>query len=479
MKYCKIIVLALFFLFSIKPETVFSLNHKEAHGFSSGIYDSYLEQLQLFIGKEKIKYPNLQPTSKIESHSEFTIEGLKLIKFISSAQKTMAPLEKTEFHKTMIEQLRKVIFLKEKMNFINDPISTSLMEFINDFTLWMYTTPELLLPMQNFMSEAFPTAFPSNINADAWVEQLSTLYNTIDTTESLDGLPKIPGMLYDAHLHGDIPTVIYTFSTKDKNIKVVRTANTTYDRHLQHGSNAVTTEIIPEFTHYIQTIAKQGKKHLYINYIARQRNSDHNEATVIENLEKDLLYRSALSVISIARNSAFYNQLEPYSEISSAEAFKTAFIAELFADESTGHYHWPLVMDRTAWKDTAIGILNVVHANYFDGSSTMTVDERKQFIDVAYVKMTEYLINFLQPDVVNLSCAISIERGPVAYTLLYIDLLLQQKEQIDLNDLQVISTLVYGPGAIFRNRSIDPNHNYRFINGAHRLQLSKMHSQQL
>lgn len=446
------------------------------HVFNSNVYTVYSGQLKEFAEQEIAKYPQLNTTPNKGAYSLFQNECLQLVNWIQKGPSTDLPSDKQAFHKTLITQLRYVIGLKPLQLDEEGALTQSLIAFVDDLCVWMYTTPHVLKAMQDFLEQQFPLAFPSSINAESWVSLLQNLYKSIDTDTRFDGLTKVNGALYNPHLYGDVPSYLFSIFSENKEIKLIRTHNTTFSSYASDSSEDVNMAIIPEFTNYLSAIAKQGKKHLYVNYIARQNIKSSHETALLEQLEKDPEFGSSIFVVSLARNSLFYKQEDHFSDLDDAQTFKNAFMDELFADSMTSNYYWSNKLELSSWKDNIEALLNEVHSIYFSDQTTLSLDERKEFIDLAYVKITQDLMTLLQPDIVNLSCQISIDRGPTAFSLLYIDLLLQQKDTLDLADLQTIATLVYGPGALVRNRSIDATHGKRFLKAAERIQSVKSSS---
>lgn len=434
-----------------------------ARVFTSGIHDIYLKQMQDFVHQAEITYPVLVSYTRDELRSEFQKEAFDLFQLIKQGALASVPEIKQEYHRKVIGQLREVIRLKDKCPEINDFITNSFLCFVDDLCLWMFTAPQLLDPMQDYMAATFPDAFPKKVIEGAWVGQLAALHGSIDPVE-YGGVERTSPGLHNAHLNGDVPFFLYTIPTSRKEIRLIRTSNTTFDFFAEDGS--VATAVIPEFANYLRAMADLGKTHLYVNYIERQKDGGSREISLLEGFENDPYFGLAVHVVSLARNSPFYKQESSFSEIEDAEEFKAVFIEELFADSKEGHYHWPKVVDLIGWRGTVRAILDEVHVAYFSRQAMLSVEERQQFIDVAYIKMVRKLMELLQPDVANLSCAISIDRGPTGFTLFYIDHLLQEKGRLDLVDLKKIATLVNAPGVLVRNRSVVPSHQQRFIGAA-------------
>lgn len=433
------------------------------HVFTSGTYDLYFEQLQQFIVDELAEHPILQSSSDI-SNTTFQQAGLQLIRWIENGPSLNTVEAKRAFHKNLITKVRTAIELKEKDPH-NDVLTSSLSAFVDNLCVWMYTQPKLMKAMGKFMENNFPREYGQHANPFQWIDHLQTLFDSINNDPRFNST--VEYAFHTTHSEGDIPSHLFSIFAGDHEVRVIRTPNTTFD--YQGMSGEINAAVMPEFLNYLSALSKQGKNHLYINFMARQ-SSDKRKTDILEALESNPQFGQSIAVISLARNSDFYEQRKSYSNLDDVKTFKEVFIQELFADSAKSNYHWSNKLELSDWKENVRMILDNVHTQYFFNQERLTIEERMQFIDVAYIQIIEHIIALLQPDVVNLSCAITIDRGPTAYTLLYIDLLLKQKQTIDAEDLKTIETLVYGPGALIRNRKIDPVHNRHFINAARRLQ---------
>jgi hypothetical protein len=397
------------------------------HVFETPTYESYFGQLRDFAQAHKANGSML--SNEERDFLEMMLEG----------PLAMATTDQIRFHENFIDRLR--LFLQD---------NSSLAE---DLCHWIYSAPTTFPAMKAFLFDNFTKEAFSALNI---IDRLERLYGEIEHDKRFGGTSKEEG-IDDSLRSGDVPSRLFSIDIGDKRADIIRTPNTTF-------KSGEKLDIFPEFRSYLEALLKKGKKHLYFNYM--QRHAD-NPTPFLE--EMDLNPELAIDFISIARNSPFYKQDPPYDLLSEAAAFKQTFFEELFLPPSDSHYYWTKSLDIESWKISAKAILEQVHQDYFFNQRSFSIDERRAFIDIAHMKMARQLIELLQPDIVNLTCHVSIDRGPTAMALLYIDLLLEQQGTLFPEEFDTIATLVYGPGALIRNRSIDPNHHRRFIQAAKRL----------
>lgn len=429
--------------------------------YSSTIFDVYYDQLQQFLVGEEEKNPTLYALFDLRFPSAFHEAGIELIQLIRQEISSLSPEAKKAHHGEIILSIRKMIELRADAIIEGDVCAEGLSDFLDHLTDWIYTSPKLYEPLRAFIELQFPEDFPSRLEEGNEMGQLRNLYASILASNRFGGAESEHNKPFDAHRDGDLPSWLYTLNYGGKETRVIRTPNPTHD--------AETRKIIPEFSNYLEGKSNKNGRHLYVNHYQRHEKVKPDVAFIIEALEGDPVYGGNIQVVSISRNSSFYHQDEGYAELSDASEFKTLFLLEMFEDPERGDYYWSKSLDETQWRETVSSLLDEVHNVYFSNHHFLTLPERLQFIEIAYAKMIKELIHQLQPEVVNITCAVSIDRGPSAYTLLYLDDLLQSKPRIDSGDLQSIAVFLLSPGLTVHNRPIHAPRLERFLQAAEKM----------
>lgn len=437
--------------------------------YSSTIFDVYYDQLQQFLVGEEERDPALHALFDLQSSSDFHQTGIALILLIRQEISSLSPEAKMAHHEQIILSIRKMIEWRAEAAIKGDHYNESLSDFLDHLTDWIYTSPKLYEPLRAFIELQFSQEFPSVIDEGKEMEQLRNLHAAIEASNRFGGVDSKYQEPFDAHRDGDLPSWLYTLNYGGKETKVIRTPNITYDVSFDGHSNGYKRKIIPEFYNYLNALSKNNGRHLYVNHYQRHEKVKPDVACLIESLETDPIYGGNVQVVSISRNSPFYYQEKGYEDLSDASEFKTQFFLKMFEDPETGDYYWSKSLDDTQWRETASSLLDEVHNVYFSSRHSLTLPERLQFIEIAYAKIIRALIHQLQPDVVNITCAVSIDRGPAAYSLLYLEDLLQNKSRIDSDDLQSIAVFVLSPGLTVHNRPLHASRFERFLQAAEKM----------
>ena len=109
------------------------------------------------------------------------------------------------------------------------------------------------------------------------------------------------------------------------------------------------------------------------------------------------------------------------------------------------------------WRKKVLEIIDSIHANYFDQREELSVQERLDFIEISYVKFIEALVEKFNPDVMNITCKHSVDRGPSLYMLFYLHERLKAGASLQ-SELQNLYRLYFSPLIAFHNRA---GHDYR------------------
>ena len=171
----------------------------------------------------------------------------------------------------------------------------------------------------------------------------------------------------------------------------------------------------------------------------------------IEGLDNDGEFDGAIHVVTLSKDSSFYRQQGKFERQDGFSTFKRSFLHEMF-DAKKSPYHWPKRIDLQSWKADTADIISRVHRDFFQAKDKLTLDERKDFIEVAYTKFVEALIDKISPETCNLSCKGCVDRGANALALLYIDHLKMSQKNFTPRRLDKIVALANVPAVLACNR---------------------------
>lgn len=228
---------------------------------------------------------------------------------------------------------------------------------------------------------------------------------------------------------------------QDKEIRVLRMSCPVIGR-VHHQ------KMDPLFLGYLETLKRRGEVHLYINLQDTLRNKIEKEASE-ELASLQAQYPNHFFFISFPYNNEFYKQVNLGNE--SAKDFIGAFSTAL-KSKNQG-FIFPNAIYQTMDKFQSMdNVLHEIHVHYFGEKDYLAGEERRQFIDLAYAKITSLCIEWVQPNVVNWTCQHGVDRAMSALALFDGLLQTQQGQGLDFSKTLYISSW---PAFLYHARSPD------------------------
>lgn len=420
--------------------------------FKSTFYSEYRLQLQTFVLNELPKYPNLHKSLQMSLPSKFEQKEITFIRLI--LDKKFLENQKSS-HKEMMLHFREFIRSQEVSSF-SDSIKKEFNHFLEEFALWIFTKANLEQSVNKFIEAELPiTTF--NVLADEHLSMgdfLSEIHRLLRNNPKYQADENNIKELNDPLLEGDMPSRLFSIRlNENKTTEIIRTSNIARDTSLDEQTGRTKSAVInEEFIQYLQGQKKRGKKHLYINLMSRH-SLERAKSLLIENLDQHPEWSNTCMVVTLdkSKSSNIYFQKGRYKKIFCAKEFKSSILEDFFALE--GEFYWSLALNKHTWKRTCHEILEKVHLDYFYGKETLSEKEKFDFIEIAYVIIIKQLIQELEPDVVNISCKQSVDRGPSLYTLFYLMETLPHTP-----DRRKMVNMFFGPPLLIKGRAC---HDYR------------------
>jgi|688.fasta_scaffold06950_15 hypothetical protein len=424
--------------------------------FDSEIYDSYFQQMHSFVQQELQGSPNLADAIHSPKHdaTAFERKGLKFLEELLSYN-LQDPYSKALFHSDKIKQLRNLIKHKKKWEVDGTPIQRKIAEFIDNLTVWLYTRPDLSNSIKKFMYQE--VGLDENLVFYTFKKEPQSFFNNIHTILAnlarFSDREKQERILNDPNLYGDMPSVLFELS--NKKTTMIRTPSIVRDLKIDEvNGKTIAAALNEEFLNYLK--ASRGKLHFYVNLLDREK-KDLIKSSLIENLESDPEVGPSIAVITLDKQKAadFYFQKGEFQDLSNANQFKSAFFSKLF--DPDGLYYWSNKLEPIEWKNQVLEILEEIHQQFFSGREELMIEERLDFIEITYLKIIEAIVEKIHPDVMNITCKQSVDRGPSVYMLYYLYDRLKTGRPVEF-EIQNMYWLLFSAPLAFHNR---PGHDYR------------------
>lgn len=372
------------------------------------------------------------------------------------------PKDDDRFRKEYLEALRHNYFSQlipalRKGSKEGDPAFDKICEALFTRSFFEETCDEIIHEFEKAGKQKQPKS---------WLERLDTLYKAIQAaprkmkvqraTDLVIGVRGHWNVRYDPFAMGNPAHALYSLKVgrEGENVRNVRA--------LAFGSPTQRGQITPEFRGFLRAYRAQNKKHLYIsNQSLIPRSSrliggdERKRSWAILDLDKE--FPETYFVCALAKNSPFYYQRGQFEKIDDAELFKEELINQAFhVDSNISGIHFPIsIREKLNLENFSKEAIKTIHQIMFQGKERLTREERKRFIEMYYVVVTEKLIVGLEVDSFNITCKEAIDRAAEANAELYAQTALGAgKEKLTDDDRKRIEVLTFSRALMVRKRAI-------------------------
>ena len=250
---------------------------------------------------------------------------------------------------------------------------------------------------------------------------------------------------FDPLLQKNPPSHIFTISSETLHTSVI---------HLPcpvHQSFIEKSFIVPEFKGYLRSLV--NRKHLYINLQDRTSWKEHARSSAVEALAREGEFVDNFSLVTLAKGTAFYHQLEDYQSVDQATEFCRLFSEQILSGTESGFYFSPHQVSA----DFVHDLMTFVHRDIFRGKASLSRKERLDFIEILYFFLTLHILEVEKADVMSLSCKDGVDSGAAAVAEFYgFSRLLSSSSSWDKEDKNFFIFAFFAPALIIRHRSIQP-----------------------
>ncbi len=159
-----------------------------------------------------------------------------------------------------------------------------------------------------------------------------------------------------------------------------------------HQHSILRAEIVEEFKTYLRA---SKESHLLINFQDRTSWKEHARSLAIEELSRNAEFADQLTVVTLAKDTDYYDQIGIYENIGDAKEFIEQFAHHL-GEEQTGYYFPAKIRDKLlpGW---VAKLIHQIHTTFFNKKAELSKPERLDFISIAYIMIELKLIELIEP----------------------------------------------------------------------------------
>lgn len=285
------------------------------------------------------------------------------------------------------------------------------------------------------------------------IDRLTANYSTMRAYIKRHGngsLVKVLDMLeqgnfpaFDPVLQANVPQQQYTLKVGDASVVNLRIPVPVYQEFIHKPM------IVEEFRGFLRSMNNEPfeGKHLMINLQDRTSWKEHSRCVIVEGLQAS--FPDQLCVVTLSKDSEFYQQIAPYNLENHADKFMRHF-KEHLEDDGCGFF-FPEDIKAKIFPHYIDHLLHDVHKVFFHSRNVLTREKRLDFIEIVYLFLEMKLLEIVKPTSFSMTCKDGLDVGIIASVQLFIfDKIC--KERLTCDDWKLIDTMLYGPLLLLRER---------------------------
>lgn len=255
---------------------------------------------------------------------------------------------------------------------------------------------------------------------------------------------------FDPHKYNH-PYVLYTLNIQlldqqQKNIKVLRMGTPT--RELCIGMEA---KVIPEFKAFLAYNERNALTHLYIN---KQQMCGLEAARSKSLLELPRFFPHFV-IVSLPSDGTFYHATAFSTGSVSFSTFKEHVLETIVESPRLGHFFFP---EKWLKDNLFIGaidqILENIYEDFFSRRKELNYFDIFNFIDHFYTQLELFIMQYVKPDTVNITCKDGIDRAAKEQTKLLYYLQVLSASEDTLPSIEERLFVMHAPAFFVKKRAI-------------------------
>jgi len=272
--------------------------------------------------------------------------------------------------------------------------------------------------------------------------------------KAVDIIREEEGQIFDPLHQGNIPGEEWSIVFNEERIACLRMPSPVLQEVIDKAY------ISQEFKTFLSSL--KAKEHLlFINYQDRTSWKEHARSVALEELARQAEFADGLTVVTLAKDTDFYNQTGHYQNVNEAEVFIDHFHQHL-NDEITG-YHFPFRLKKALFPKYTHDLLHQIHATLFESKDHLSFIERLNFIQLTYHFIELKLLEIIRPTYVNFGSKDGLDiSGTTSAGLIALLTISQNKKWRD-EEVSKLETILFGPTLMNRERVIHPERFERLL----------------
>lgn len=357
------------------------------------------------------------------------------------------------------------------------PFFSDLLACIHDLCFQLMTTTAYDAELQKALQQM--SLKKGEVKTKKLAAFLSASYKAIETTlskhpsgpvfKALDLIREENGKVFDPLLlEGNVPGVEASLKRGQETTRLLRLPSPTTQGTVDHAV------IHEEFKAFLEA------KSFYcvmINYQDRTSWKGAARVKAIEEIAREAQYHDHFTVVTLAKDTDFYNQTGVYHALSNAQEFIEHFTTHLL-DESTG-YFFPAHLQKELFPKWTEKLFKVLEEIIFEGEKEVSLKARLNFIALAYHLIELKVMEIENPGFLVFGSKDGLDTSATATVGFMAVLATFQGKTWEEAELFKVLTVLFGPTLLVRERGIHAEKIDRLLEMVEMLEQKEKHFSKL
>lgn len=251
---------------------------------------------------------------------------------------------------------------------------------------------------------------------------------------------------FDPYLQMRLPEALYSLKHEEMDTVVHRLASPTTQEVINQA------RIIPEWLSYLHTKNDEEDRILLINSQDNTSWREYARAHAIENLQDADEFNQFLTVVTLPKDTEFYNQDMPYQEDHQLIVFKKHLLEHVLGTH-TGFYI-PEILRKEINKEWIEGVFYSINRVFFSGKNVLSKEARMDFIEIFYLFLELKILEIIKPKDLFFICKDAIDISPAEACSLYLLVKLLNGESLSKEEMDSLTLMLHKPALLSRERVI-------------------------
>jgi hypothetical protein len=250
---------------------------------------------------------------------------------------------------------------------------------------------------------------------------------------------------FDPYMQGSFPELLFSLFDQEKKINVRRLPSPTTQEKINNA------RVAREFLNELHFHDKEACGNiLVINFQDRTSWREHSRSVLLESLQDASEFEDFLSVITLSKDTEFYNQQAPYQEDHQWSVFKDQLVEHVLG-EHTGFYLPQAIKDEMtpSWMG---GLLEAINRIFFSGRNVLPLELRLDFMELFYAFIELKCIEATGAENVYFCCKDGVDVSSAAVAYLYLFLKMATGSAIEKEEIDRTTKILYSPAILKRER---------------------------